>query len=190
MVSASRTAYLVFLVLVVCERLYELARSRANATAMLARGGREVGQTHYPFMVLMHVAFLLACAAEVVGLQRPFPGPLGWLALGGALAAQLLRYWVVTTLGERWTTRIVFIPNTRPITAGPYRYIRHPNYLAVVLEMACIPLIHGAYFTALIFSVCNALLLTVRIRTEEGALGAPYERAFAGRPRFVPGGEP
>jgi methyltransferase len=190
MVSCSLLAYLVLLALVACERLHELARSRANVEALLARGGREVGRRHYRVMVLLHGAFLLACVVEIVALRRPFPGALGWFALGGAVAAQILRYWAVTTLGERWTTRIVFVPNERPITAGPYRYIRHPNYLAVMMEMACIPLIHGAYLTALVFSVCNALLLSVRVRAEEAALGAPYDWAFSARPRFLPGGRP
>jgi methyltransferase len=188
MVSFSLAVYLVVLALVMIERIHELVRSNANVAALLARGGREVGRRHYRAMVLLHAAFLLACVVEVVALRRPFPGVVGWFALGGAIAAQVLRYWAVATLGDRWTTRIVFIPHAPPITAGPYRFVRHPNYLAVVLEMACIPLIHGAYVTALVFSLSNALLLSVRIRAEEAALGAKYERAFAATPRFIPGG--
>jgi methyltransferase len=91
-------------------------------------------------------------------------------------------------LGERWNTRIIVVPGAGPVTTGPYRFIRHPNYVAVVLEMACIPLAHGAWLTALVFSVANALLLTVRIRAEEAALGHPWSLAFADKHRFVPGG--
>lgn len=188
MVGASLAAYLVLLGLVVAQRLHELGRADRNAKAALARGGREVGQRHYPVMVLLHTAFLVSCVVEVVALDRAFPGALGWAALGGAAAAQLLRLWAISTLGERWTTRVVHIPGDRPVTAGPYRFVRHPNYVAVVLEMACIPLIHGAYLTAIVFSVSNALLLFVRIRAEEAALGPTYARAFAGTPRFIPGG--
>ncbi len=104
------------------------------------------------------------------------------------LGAQALRYWAIATLGWRWNTRIVVVPGTAPVTAGPYRWVRHPNYVAVIAEMIALPLVHGAWLTALVFSVGNALLLRVRIRAEEQALGEPWQHAFAGRPRFVPGG--
>ena len=185
--SDSRWAYLLFLGLIGVERLVELGLSSRNARRALAAGGREVGQGHYRVMTLLHTAFLVSCGLEVVGLQRPFPGTLGWVALGGAVLAQLLRYWAISTLGERWNTRILFIPGAQPVTSGPYRFVRHPNYVAVILELVCIPLVHGGYLTALVFSVANALLLTVRIRAEEAALGAEYQRAFGARPRFIPG---
>ncbi|MBM7114018.1 isoprenylcysteine carboxyl methyltransferase family protein [Archangium primigenium] len=186
--SDSARAYLFFLGLIGVERVVELVLSTRNARRALAAGGREVGQGHYRVMTVLHTAFLVSCAAEVVGWPRAFPGVLGWVALGGAVLAQALRYWAITTLGERWNTRILFIPGARPVTSGPYRFVRHPNYVAVILEMACIPLIHGAYLTALVFSVANAALLVVRIRAEEAALGPEYQRAFGARPRFVPGG--
>jgi methyltransferase len=137
-------------------------------------------------MVLFHTAFLVACAVEPLALHRPFPGWTGYVALGGALASQLLRYWAISTLGERWNTRIIFVPGDTPVTGGPYRYIRHPNYVAVILEFFCLPLIHGGYLTALVFSLGNAALLYVRIRAEEQALGAEYQHAFSDRPRFLP----
>lgn len=184
----SLTLYLAFIGLTVAERLYELVLSRRNARKALAQGGLETGQGHYRVMTLLHTLFLFACVGEVLWLERPFPGLVGWLALAGALGAQLLRYWAITTLGERWNTRIVFIPGAQPVTSGPYRYVRHPNYIAVILEMACIPMIHGAWLTAVLFSLANALLLSIRIREEEAALGALYQQAFAHRPRFIPGG--
>lgn len=189
-ISTSAGAYLAFLGLIAAERVYELVLSTRNARRALAAGGREVGQAHYRVMTLFHTAFLLACAGEVLLLHRPFPGVLGWACLAGALAAQLLRYWAITTLGERWNTRIIFIPGATPVTAGPYRFVRHPNYVAVILEMVFVPLVHGGYLTALVFSLGNAALLFVRIRAEEAALGAEYQQAFSSRPRFLPGNTP
>ena len=124
--------------------------------------------------------------AEVLVFDRPFPGALGWAALALALAAQGLRYWAITTLGPRWNTRVIVVPGLPPVTGGPYRVMRHPNYVAVITEMAVIPLVHGAWMTAAVFSLGNALLLFVRIRAEEAALGEGWADAFADRPRFVP----
>lgn len=188
MVNPSHAAYLLLLGLVVAERLRELRLSDRHARSMLARGGVEVGRRHYRVMVALHAAFLVACEVEVIGLDRPFPGAPGWFALAVAVAAQLLRLWAMRTLGDHWTARIVVIPEAWPITNGPYRYVRHPNYLAVTLEVAAIPLIHGAYLTAILFSLANALLLRVRVRAEEAALGSGYAQAFARTPGFIPGG--
>jgi len=180
--------YLALLVAVALERGVELVLSARNARLALARGGVESGQGHYPVMAVFHALLLLCCALEVLLLQRPFPGTAGWVALGVVLAAQGLRYWAIATLGWRWNTRIVVVPGAAPITAGPYRWIRHPNYVAVIAEMAALPLVHGAWLTAVVFSLGNGWLLRVRIRAEEHALGEPWRHAFAGRPRFVPGG--
>lgn len=185
MVTTER-AYYVFLLLLGAERLFELALSHRNKQRVLARGGFEVGQRHFGAMGLFHAAFLLSCAAEVSELHRPFPGALGFACLAGALAAQALRYWAIATLGDRWNVRVIVEPGAAPVTAGPYRFLRHPNYLAVALEIALVPLIHGAFITAITYSLGNAALLWVRIRVEEEALGARYARAFAGKPRFVP----
>lgn len=186
--SLSQVAFLAFLGLLGVERLYELVLSRRNARLAFEKGAVEVGQGHYRVMAAFHTAFLLSCAAEVLLSGATFPGALGWLALGGAFAAQGLRYWAITTLGERWNVRVIVLPGAEPVVAGPYRWIRHPNYVAVVLELGCVPLIHGAWMTALAFTAGNALLLWVRIRAEERALGPAYARALGGRPRFLPGG--
>ncbi|HET9035576.1 MAG TPA: isoprenylcysteine carboxylmethyltransferase family protein [Myxococcaceae bacterium] len=180
--------YLGLLLAVALERGVELVLSARNARLARARGGVETGQGHYPVMAVFHGVFLLACALEVVLLHRPFPGAVGWVALAVVLAAQGLRYWAIATLGWRWNTRIVVVPGAAPVTGGPYRFVRHPNYVAVIAEMVALPLVHGAWLTALVFSLGNVWLLRVRIRAEEHALGAPWEQAFAGRPRFVPGG--
>ena len=104
------------------------------------------------------------------------------------MLAQALRYWAITTLGPRWNTRVIVLPGSAPVTGGPYRFVRHPNYVAVVAELFFLPLVHGAWWTALFFSLANAWLLTVRIRVEERALGDLWQRHFAEAPRFVPGG--
>lgn len=180
--------YLGLLLAVALERGVELVLSARNARLARARGGVETGQGHYPVMAVFHGVFLVACALEVVTLHRPFPGALGWVALAVVLAAQGLRYWAIATLGWRWNTRIFVVPGAAPVTGGPYRFVRHPNYVAIIAEMVALPLVHGAWLTALVFSLGNVWLLRVRIRAEEHALGEPWEQAFAGRPRFVPGG--
>jgi methyltransferase len=184
--SGSTGVYLGLLGLLGLERLFELSLSRRNARRALEQGGREVGHAHYRVMAGLHTLFLLSCALEVVLLGRPFLPALFAVALLGALLAQLLRYWAIRTLGERWNVRILFVPGLPPVTAGPYRFIRHPNYLAVGMEMLCVPLIHGAWLTAALFSIANAALLTVRIRAEEAALGGAYQAAFASVRRFLP----
>lgn len=187
-VPASVALYLGLLGLLGCERGAELLVSRRNARLSFAAGGVETGRRAYAPMVVVHALFPLACAAEVLFLGRPFPGAAGLLALAVALFAQALRWWAIATLGRRWSTRIIVVPGTSPVTGGPYRFLRHPNYLAVVLEMASVPLTHGAWLTALVFSALNAALLSVRIPAEERALGRPYAEAFEGRSRLLPGG--
>ncbi len=186
MVTSTHAVFLGYMALLIAERLVELVLSRRNADWAFARGGVETGQRHYRFMVVFHTLFLAACVAEVFLLDRPFPGAWGWAALGGAVVAQGLRYWAIATLGPRWNSRIIVVPGLPPVTGGPYRFLRHPNYVAVVLELACVPLIHGGWWTALFFSAGNAALLYVRIRAEEAALGDAYAREFAQRPRFIP----
>jgi methyltransferase len=179
--------YLVFLGLLYVERIAELLVSRRNARLAFAAGAVEIGRGHFPVMVAVHAVFPLACAAEVLALHRGFPGAMGFAALAVALAAQALRWWVAATLGWRWNTRIIVVPGAEPVTAGPYRLLRHPNYLAVMLEALGVPLIHGAWLSAAVFVAANAALLSVRIPAEERALGERYSRAFAGLPRFLPG---
>jgi methyltransferase len=156
---------------VACERLFELRVARRNGRAALARGGREYGAAHFPAMVALHTAFLIACPVEVLALHRPFLPWLAGPAITAVLAAQALRYWCVLTLGDRWNVRIVVVPNAPLSSAGPYRWLRHPNYLAVAVEMLALPLVHSAWLTAAVFSLANAAMLRVRIHTEDAALG-------------------
>lgn len=180
--------YLAFLALLYGERGLEVLVSRRNARVALANGGVETGRGHYRVMVAVHALFPFACAGEVIALHRPFPGTLGFASLAVALAAQGLRWWAAATLGARWNTRIIVVPGARPVTDGPYRYLRHPNYLAVMLEAASVPLIHGAWLSAIVFVAANVALLSVRIPVEERAMGEEYAHAFARLPRFLPGG--
>ncbi len=185
MVVGERT-YLAILAVVAAERIVELLVSRRNAIRILARGGSESGQAHYRAMVAMHGAWLAACAMESLTIRRAIPALLSSGALVVAAAAQALRYWAVWTLGERWNTRIIVTPEAPPVTGGPYRYLRHPNYLAVILEVAALPLIRANWYTAIGFSLANAIVLGVRIPVEERALGAGWRDAFASRGRFIP----
>ena len=178
-------AYLALLGIVAGERGAELAVSTRNARRLLARGGKESGQRLYQVMVAFHALFLPALALGAVAYREP-PTAWAWLAVAGALAAQALRWWAVRTLGDRWTTRVIVVANARPVTTGPYRYLRHPNYLAVIVETACLPLAWGMWRLALLFTLGNAAILWFRIRDEERALGPQWAQAFEGKGRFVP----
>ena len=166
----SRVLYAVLVTVVAAQRLGELVLSARHQRLLLARGGVEVGAAHYPWMVLLHATFLPACVLEVWALRRPLVLPLA-VAMGGLLAgAMALRFWSIGTLRERWCVRVIVLPGAPLCTSGPYRFLRHPNYLAVVVELAALPLLHTAWLTALVFSAANSALLAVRIRVEENAL--------------------
>jgi methyltransferase len=178
--AGSRFLYTLLIAGVAAQRLVELRLARRHHRALLARGGVEAAPRHYPAMVLLHGAFLVACPLEVWWLRRPFRPALAAAMAALLVAAQALRYWAIATLGERWTTRIVCLPGVPPVTGGPYRFLRHPNYLAVVVEMAALPLLHGAWLTAGVFSAANAGVLAVRIRAEESALARCSPAAAGG----------
>jgi methyltransferase len=178
--------YLAILAAFVAERIFELWLSNRNARLAFAGGGIELGRGQYRVIVAFHALFIAACAAGAMRYAPSFPPALSIVALAGEAAAQALRYWSVETLGRSWNTRVIVVPDIEPVTSGPYRYIRHPNYVAVALEIACVPLIRGLVTIAVVFSAGNAILLAFRIRIEERALGKPYQIAFASRPRFIP----
>ncbi len=173
------TWYLVLLVAVVLERLAELVISTRNARAMRARGGREFGARHYPVVVALHTALLVGCVVEVEAADRPFVPWLGWSMLVVVLAAQGLRWWCIATLGQQWNTRVIVSPDVTLVKRGPYLWLRHPNYVAVVAEGFALPLVHTAWVTALLFTLANAALLTVRIRVENAALATAPSTATA-----------
>ena len=171
--------YVGLVLLVGLERLVELVVSERNRRWSLARGGVETGARHYPAMVALHVGLLVGCVVEVTVADRPFLPWLGWPMLALLIASQVLRWWCIGTLGRQWCTRVIVVPGLPAVTGGPYRWLRHPNYLAVAVEGFALPLVHTAWVTALVFTVANALLLRIRIATEARALGA---LSGAGRP--------
>lgn len=164
--------YTVLVALVALERLAELVVAKRNLSWSLARGGRETGFSHYPFMVMLHTGLLAGCLLEVWLGNRSFLPALGWPMLVLVIASQALRWWCIGTLGHQWNTRIVVVPGLPRVTGGPYRLFSHPNYVAVVVEGFAVPLVHTAWLTAIVFSVLNAGLLTVRIRAENVALAS------------------
>ena len=170
---SSETWFVVLVLAVVVARLVELRVAKRNLRWALGRGGVEHAAGHYPAMVALHTAFLAACLVEVLVVGRPFLPWLAWPALAALVAAHALRIWCIRSLGPRWTTRVVVLPGEPLVTRGPYRWIPHPNYVAVALEILVLPLVHTAWVTALVFTVLNAvLLLGVRIPAEERALAA------------------
>ena len=166
----SLTAFTILVALVALERLAELVVSTRNARWSLERGGRESGQGHYPVMVVLHTGLLAAMLVEAFVRRPEVPGALAWSMLVLVVAAQALRWWCITTLGRRWNTRVIVVPGLPLVQGGPYRFFSHPNYVAVVVEGVALPLVHGAWMTALGFTVLNAALLTTRIRVEDRAL--------------------
>ncbi len=158
-------AFVALILLVAVERVAELVVSKRNLEWSRANGGREFGAGHYPVMVALHTG-LLAGAVLEARTRRRWIWPAFWVVV----LAQALRWWCITTLGKQWNTRVVVVPGAPRIVGGPYRLVPHPNYVAVILEGAALPLVGGAWITAGVFSVANALLLRTRIRVENEAL--------------------
>jgi methyltransferase len=158
-----------FVALIALQRVLELRLSRCHERALKARGAYECGAGHYPAIVGLHAAWLVSMLLEgwVRGAELSALWPF-WLAL--FVGGQALRYWAILSLGERWTTRVIVLRGAPLVQRGPYKHVRHPNYLAVALEILSAPLIFGASFTALAFTLLNAVVLWVRIRTEAKAL--------------------
>ncbi|HXC56478.1 MAG TPA: isoprenylcysteine carboxylmethyltransferase family protein [Rhizomicrobium sp.] len=167
-------AIYIILALVALQRLVEVAYAERNTRALLARGAVEVGRAHYPLIVLLHGAWL---AAIVMAL--PAGATIHWLPLTAFIALQLARVWVLATLGPYWTTRIITLEGAPLVRKGPYRFVRHPNYLIVVGEIAMLPLAFGEIAVAIAFTVLNALMLAWRIRQEDQALAARRARTPA-----------
>lgn len=165
--------YYLLILVVALERLAELVVSKRNATWAFANGGKEFGRGHYPVMVAIHTALLVGCVVEVWALDRPFIPWLGWTMFVVAVLSQVLRWWCITTLGKRWNTLVIVIPDAPLVKTGPYKYtwLHHPNYLVVVIEGIALPMIHTAWITAICFTLANAWLLSVRLRVENEALG-------------------
>ena len=180
--------FLAFVVLVALERLAELKLSRRNESQLRKLGAREHASGHFIFMQLLHTLWFVSVILEVTLLQPPFQPWVSALATLGFGVGQGLRYAAIRALGVRWSVRVFTLPGAAPVTRGIYRYLRHPNYLGVILEIAALPLMHSAWRTAVVFTLANAILLAVRIRKEELALSenGGYEAALGPLPRLRP----
>lgn len=164
------TVYVVLVLAVAVQRIAEVRISRRHVRALKAQGAVEHAAHQVPVMIVVHALWLLACVAEPLMWHRPVVPALSAAALLLLLVGQALRWSARRALGPRWTVPIITVPGAARVTTGPFRYLNHPNYLGVVLEIAALPLVHGAYVTAGAFTLANALLLTWRIAAEEHAL--------------------
>jgi methyltransferase len=182
-------AYLGLLLVVALLRLVELRISKHHQALMLARGAAKVDEPRFRWMVLLHASVLLGAALEVVLLHRPFIPVLGASMFAVFLAANGVRWWVIRTLGEHWNVQVMDSTRLGVIIAGPFRFVRHPNYAAVFAEMLALPLVHTAWITAALGSLAHMVVLAQRLSTEERVLLAnpDYRAAMAGKPRFLPG---
>ncbi|MDI2586081.1 isoprenylcysteine carboxyl methyltransferase [Psychrobacillus sp. NEAU-3TGS] len=159
----------IIICLVIAQRIIEVLIAKRNEKKMLARGAYEVGASHYPYMIALHVSFFVCLIAEVVFLNQRI-SPLFPLFMLIFLFVQALRIWCLTSLGTFWNTKIMILPGANVVKSGPYLFIRHPNYVVVCIEIALLPLMFQAYFTAICFTLLNLAMLSVRIPLEEKAL--------------------
>ena len=160
-------AALVIVGLIALQRIFEVFYAQRNTRALMAQGAVEAGANHYPILIGMHVAWFIA-----VVLALPHPVIINWWLIATMAVLQLLRLWVMTALGPYWTTRVITLDSAPLITSGPFRYLRHPNYMVVVAEIAILPLAFGEIWVAIVFSILNAAMLSWRISVENQALAA------------------
>ena len=181
-------AYFGLLALVGIGRLLEMRLSRRNQRRLQEQGVRKIAEPHFPWMVLLHVAVLGGSGIEVVALHRPLIPALAIPMLLLFLLANVLRWWVIVTLGTHWNVQVMASSHVGVVTSGPYRWVRHPNYVAVVAELFALPMIHTAWITALVGTAANLEVLRRRLVVEEGVLMSnPVYRVTMGvKPRFLP----
>ncbi|WP_051044399.1 isoprenylcysteine carboxyl methyltransferase family protein [Pleurocapsa sp. PCC 7319] len=185
----SKSIFMGIIAAIILQRLLELRHSKQNAAYILAQGGREYNDNLLGAVKVLQVSWWMAMIVEVWWLERPFIPVLAAAALLATLAGQVLRYLSMRSLGQRWTLPIMTLPHQPVVDSGIYSYLRHPNWLGVILEIAALPLIHSAYLTAIFFSIANAWLMSKRIKAEERALSEDtnYAYVFGYKPRFIPG---
>jgi methyltransferase len=182
-------AFLALLIAVGFLRIFELGVSRRHQQQMAANGATKVNEPHFRWIVFVHIAILIGAALEVVFLHRPFIPILAAVTLFLFLAANAVRLWVVRTMGKHWNVQVMNSMGLGVITDGPFRFVRHPNYAAVFIELLSLPLIHTAWITAVLGCIGHIAAISQRIALEESVLfGNPaYRTAMAGKPRFLPG---
>lgn len=167
---SGQISFTVLLVLVAVERVIELIISKRNLRWSFAQGGIEFGRSHYKYMVVIHVGLLLGSLIEIWTVRPKLNPILSWTMFLLAIGSQALRWWCIQTLGRRWNTLVVIIPGMPAIHDGPYKWLKHPNYVAVVIEGLALPMVGFAWRTALIFTVLNIFVLTARLKSENTAL--------------------
>ncbi|MDB5132175.1 MAG: Isoprenylcysteine carboxyl methyltransferase family protein [Mucilaginibacter sp.] len=155
--------FIIFITFFILQRLSELFIARRNEKWLLQQGAVEYGRAHYPFMIAMHTLFIVSIIAEYLLRGQP---PIDWLFLVIFLIVLSFKFWALSSLGKYWNTKIYRIPGVYPVKKGPYKFLKHPNYMEVVCEIAVIPLVFHLYYTAIIFTILNAAMLTVRIKEE------------------------
>jgi methyltransferase len=188
MVSATQEGFVALVACVGAQRLWELEKSRGHELAILRAGGHEHAPGQMAVMRVLHGAWLVAMVVEVLALHRSFNAALAVVALCVFGVGQALRMVAMRTLGGRWTVKIMTLPGVPSVEHGVFRWIRHPNYVGVALEICALPLVHGAWLTSVCFTLANAVLMYARIRAEERALMADsgYGALLMRRPRFLP----
>ncbi len=162
------TFFIIFITVVIVQRICELILSKRNENHLISKGAIEYDKEGYKYIVLMHNLFFISVITEYVFLERQI-NEYWKILLIIFICTQLLRYWAIFTLGKRWNTKILVLPNTEPIRSGVYKYLKHPNYIAVIIEIAIIPLLFSCYYTTVVFSILNLIVLHRRIRIEEKA---------------------
>ncbi|MGH7889117.1 MAG: isoprenylcysteine carboxyl methyltransferase family protein [Thermodesulfobacteriota bacterium] len=162
-------AFSIFLLFVILQRIVELSIAKRNERIVRSKGAVEFDKNGYKFIVVMHFAFFISLILEKVFLERSSNSLWVFFVILFVLA-QLLRYWAISSLGVYWNTRVLVVPNSKLVSSGPYKYLRHPNYVSVMTEIAVIPLIFSCYITAALFSGINLILLRRRVKIEEEAL--------------------
>ena len=159
----------IVLSIIILQRIIELLIAKRNEKWMKSQGAFEAGASHYPYMVAMHVFFFIALIIEVLFFHRELSA-IWTIWLGIFLAAQILRVWCLASLGKFWNTKIIILPSAKVVRRGPYKWLRHPNYIIVATELLVLPLLFNAIFTAVVFSLLNIWMMTIRIPAEEKAL--------------------
>ncbi len=166
----SRIAFTALVALVAAERLFELVLAARNSRRTLGRGGIEHAKPIHRLTILVHTAWIVAAPLEVWLLDRAWLPALALTATALLVPAMVLRYWAVTTLGDRWNLRIITVPGEKSVTRGPYRFLRHPNYLAAYIELFALPLVHCAWLTAAVLGTTNLIVIRAKARAEERSL--------------------
>ncbi|MGG3890120.1 isoprenylcysteine carboxyl methyltransferase family protein [Metabacillus fastidiosus] len=179
--------FTVLFTILVIQRITELFIAKRNEKWMMAKGGVKHGEKHYPLIVVVHTLFLISLITEVTVFHKGLSSLWSFI-LPFLLLTQIIRYWAVMSLGPYWNTKIIILPDSEVVAKGPYRFMRHPNYVVVALEILFIPLLFNAYITAVLFTISNIFLMIIRIPEEEKALQlhTDYKNTFEEKYRFFP----